>query len=229
MDESEQTANEGASNGPLNFLTPRETARAVKARGSRRIVSRLRVLLPIMSVLALLGLILWPMINPDHLVSKVLKNAPDLVIKDLNFTDYDSKKEPYSISAAEATRPSGDQNVYDLKLPQGEITLQQGAWIAVKSEFGRYDKDHNQLWLGGNVQIFHDKGYEFTTDELQADLIDHTAWGEKPVLIQGDFGEIRGTGFRLLDSGNIFVVKGPAKALLNLRQSQASDKPTAAK
>src|SRR5262249_24537961 len=151
------------------------------------------------------------------IVSKALKNIPNIVIENLNFTDVESQKQPYSISAARATRPSGEANIFDLEKPQGEITLKEGAWIAVNSQYGRYDRDNNHLWLGGDVQIYHDKGYQFTTDELQANLNDRSAWGEKPVLIQGGFGEIRGIGFQLQDSGHIIVVKGPAKALLNLQ------------
>ena len=210
---------------PLSFLHPRETLRAVKARGARRFVGRLRILLPIISILAIGGLIIWPEINPDKLVSKVIQNAPDLVIENLNFKDTDTKHQPYSVSAAKATRPSGIQNIFDLQKPQAEITLQEGSWVAAKSDYGRFDKDKNHLWLGGNVEIFHDKGLQFTTDELQADLNERNAWGEKPVLIQGDFGEIRGVGFRLLDSGNVIVVKGPAKARLNLPGGNTSDKP----
>jgi lipopolysaccharide export system protein LptC len=215
--------------GPLSFLRPRETKRAKKARGTRRIINRLRVILPVASVLVLLGLSLWPMLNPDKILSKALKKVPDIMIENLNYVGADSKNQPYSISAARAIRPAGSQDIYDLEKPQAEITLEGGAWLSGKSLFGRYDKDKNHLWLGGDVQIFHDKGFEFTTDELQADLNDRMAWGEKLVLIQGGFGEIRGKGFRLLDSGNVMVVGGPAKALLNLHGGQASDKPAGAK
>jgi len=211
--------------GPLGFLAPRETARAAKARGQRRYIGRLRILLPIVSACALLGLVVWPMINPEKILSKALKQVPDLVIENLNYTGADSKNQPFSLTAAKATRPKGTGNIFDLEHPQGEITLEEGAWVAARSLYGRLDKDKNLLWLGGNVQIFHDKGYQFTTDEMRADLNERTAWGEKPVLIQGDFGEIRGTGFRLLDSGNVVVIKGAAKAILNLHVQKPSDKP----
>jgi lipopolysaccharide export system protein LptC len=226
MDEPQPPADAEKTTGPLSFLKPRETARATKARGSRRVIGRLRIILPVASLLVLLGLVIWPMVNPDKILSHVLQNVPDLVIEHLNYTGSDSKNQPYSISAAKATRPSGGKNLYDLEKPQAEITLQDGAWISGRSLFGRFDKDTNHLWLGGDVQIFHDKGFQFTTDEIQVDLNDRYAWGEKAVLIQGGFGEIRGVGFRLLDGGNVVVVKGPAKALLNLHGSEASDKPT---
>lgn len=213
----------------LGFLSPRDSLRAAKARGARKFISRLLIILPLTSILVLGGLFVWPLLNSNKIMTKVLEKVPDIVIENLNFTDRDSKNQPYSISASRATRPSGSQNIFDLEKPQGEITLLEGAWVAVKSLYGRFDKDKNLLWLGGNVQIFYDKGMQFTTDELQANLNERNAWGEKPVLIQGGFGEIRGKGFRLLDSGNVIVVKGPATALLNLQGGKASDKPARSK
>lgn len=213
----------------LSFIQPRETMRVVRARSSRysRFVGFLRLALPVMALLVLGAMFLWPVIKKNDVAAIVLKNAPDLVIQNLHFTGLDSKNQPYSMTAIKATRPAGMQNIYDLDRPEGEITLASGAWIDGKAQYGRYDQDKRNLWLGGNVQLFHDKGYQFTTDEASVDLNDNNAWGEKPVLIQGNFGEIRGNGFRLLDSGSIMVVKGPAHATLSLRAGAASDKPKA--
>jgi hypothetical protein len=62
-----------------------------------------------------------------------------------------------------------------------------------------------------------------TTDEAQVNLNTDDAWGDKPVLIQGGFGTIRGVGFRFLDSGHTVVVEGPATAVLSLHGAGASD------
>jgi lipopolysaccharide export system protein LptC len=211
--------------GPLNFLRPRETERLKKARGPRRVVGGLRLVLPLTSLLVLFVLVLWPAIDPNKITRAILKNAPDLVIDNLHFNGLDSKNQPYSIGAAKATRPAGVQNIFDLEKPEGEITLDTGAWISGKAQYGRFDHDKHKLWLGGDVQLFHDKGYQFTSDEAQIDLNENYAWGEKPVLIQGDFGEIRGQGFRLLDNGHTMIITGPASALLNLHSGGGSDKP----
>lgn len=213
--------------GPLEFLQPRETRRILKARGPRHISNLMRRGLPIAAGLLLAALIAWPMLNPNKVAKAVLNNIPDLVIQNLHFTGLDSKSQPYSISAATATRPQGSQNIYDLDKPKGEITLQNGSWIAGQALRGRYDQETRKLWLGGDVQLFHDKGFQFTTDDAQVDIDGNFAWGEKPVFIQGDFGEIRGQGFRLLDNGNVMVVKGPAKAVLSLHGGNSSDKPAA--
>jgi lipopolysaccharide export system protein LptC len=215
---------------PLSFISPRTTRRAERARDFRttRLIGRLRFFLPATGAMLLIVLVAWPWIDPNKIRSMVVKNIPDLVIEHLHFTGLDSKNQPYSMIAARATRPGGLQNIYDLDKPEGEITLTSGSWVAGKALYGRYDQSKRQLWLGGDVQLFHDKGYQFTTDEAQVDIDDDNAWGEKPVLIQGDFGEIRGKGFRVLDSGKVVVVKGPAKAIINLRPAAASDTPAGA-
>jgi lipopolysaccharide export system protein LptC len=187
---------------PLSFIQPRETLRVIKARSERRLVEKLRIGLPLTAVIVLAALFIWPAVRKTDIKHAVMKNIPDLVIQNLHFTGTDTKNEPYSLMATKATRAAGLINIYDLD---------------------------QQLWLGGDVQLFHDKGYQFTTDEAQVSLGDNDAWGEKPVLIQGDFGQIRGQGFRMLDSGTVMVIKGPATASLRLRPSPASDKPTATK
>ena len=212
---------------PLSFIQPRETRRVVRARNNRHTtaVGWLRIGLPVLAGVLLVSLILWPMIRPVKIKSAIMKNIPDLVIDNLHFTGLDSKNEPYSMTALKATRPSGEQNIYDLEKPEAEITLANGAWVDGKAHYGRYDQDARKLWLGGDVELFHDKGYHFVSEETQVNLNENYAWGEKPVLIQGDFGIIRGTGFRLLDSGHIMIVTGPATAVLNLRSDPSSDKP----
>jgi lipopolysaccharide export system protein LptC len=209
---------------PLGFLQPRETKRLIAARGPRRFITWLRVVLPLVAFVVMIVLILWPAFDKEKITAAALKSVPDFVIKDLHFSGLDSKNQPYTVLAIKATRPGGVQNIYDLDKPQAEMTLTSGAWIAGKALYGRLDNDKRQLWLGGDVQLFHDKGMQFTTDEMQVDIDGDYAWGVKPVLIQGDFGEIRGKGFRLINSGTVMVVDGPATATLSLHGSGASDK-----
>lgn len=189
-----------------------------------RFVTSLRMWLPLLAVVLLLLLFAWPYVAPGFRLENIAKNIPDLVIENLHYTGVNSKNEPYAVSAAQATRPSQLQNVYDLVKPEGEITLDSGAWMDGKADVGRYDETSKQLWLGGNVRLFHNEGYQMMTEEAQINLTNNEAWGDKTVTIQGDFGIIRGVGFRYLDSGRAIIVRGPAKALLNLHKSSHSGK-----
>ncbi|MFY9288349.1 MAG: LPS export ABC transporter periplasmic protein LptC [Alphaproteobacteria bacterium] len=207
----------------LSFIQPRDTLRTIKARNPRPIANFLRVALPTVVVVVILSLILWPRIKPNTIKTMVMKNIPDLVIDNLNYTGLTTKDEPYSLSAVKATRPGGAQNVFDLDQPQAEVTLASGAWLAAKAKTGHYDQDTRKLLLRDDVELFHDKGYQFTSNEAHVDLKQNTAWGEKPVMIQGSFGEVSGQGFQLLDSGSVMIIRGPAKAVLSLHSEDASD------
>lgn len=220
-----ETTHNETPKGSLSFLRPQQTDRIRKARGPRTMMRVVRLMLPIVAIVIVVYLAGWARLHPNTVETAVMKNIPDLVIDNLNYSGRDSKNQPYSLTAEKATRPSGVSNIYDLDKPRGELTLQNGAWVSGQAEYGRFDQTKRQLWLGGNVELFHDKGMQFTTDEAQVAIDDRYAWGEKPVLLQGGFGTITGQGFRLLDAGNVMIVKGPAHAVLNLHSGGGSDKP----
>jgi len=220
-DLNDQTATPVAD--PLSFIRPR--LKRPLGEGHSRLVKALRSILPLAAFMVLVALVVWPMIANKKIQAIAVSNIPDLVIKNLRLTGLDNKNEPYSLSALKTTRPGGLKNIYDLDQPQGDITLANGAWVAGQAHYGRYDQDTRKLWLGGDVQLFQDKGNQFTTDEAEINLNTNDAWGDKPVLIQGDFGTIRGNGFRMMDSGNVMVVTGPASATLDLHPANSSDKP----
>lgn len=221
-----ESENQESEEGEFIALRPRETEKAAaSAKHYSKRVGWLRIGLPVVAALVLATLVIWPRIHAGKIKALTESSIPNVTIQNLRFTGVDTKKEPYSLSAAKATRPGGWKNVYDLEKPEGESTLAGGAWVAGKADYGRYDQDAHKLWLGGNVQLFHDQGYQFTSDEAQVNLDSNDAWGEKPILIQGNFGIIRGQGFRLIEGGKVIVVKGPASAALDFGAQSASDKP----
>ncbi len=208
----------------LDFIRPRITDRIERARDQRAISfsRRLRIWLPLLALGIIVCLFLWPVVLPNFRLSDVAKTIPDLVVDNLHFSGTSEKNEPFTLFAAQATRPSALQGIYELTKPKGDIVLNDGAWIDGRADSGRFDDVRKKLWLNGNVQIFHNKGYQVTTDEALIDLQTRDAWGDKDVLIQGNFGTIRGKGFRLLDSARSIIVTGPAKAVLSLRRSNVS-------
>lgn len=220
------TQNQREQTDHTAFGRPRDTRRAMEQSAAySRTVGLLRWILPLLVLLVLLVLIVWPMLRTQDIAATVTEAIPNLVVENLNLTGLDANNQPYSLTAARALQAADARNLIDLEKPKGDITLNSGAWLAGRADYGRFDQEHKRLWLGGNVQLFHDGGYQFTTNEAQADLGENLAWGDQPVLIQGAFGEIRGQGFRMLDKGKVMVIKGPARATLYLQRPAPSDKP----
>lgn len=212
--------------GRLDFIRPRMTKRIRHARRGRffNVMRRLRVWLPLLAVGILVLLFLWPTLLPNFRMEDIAKNIPDLVVDNLNYTGIDSKNQPYSIIAAQATKPSGLDGIYVLTKPEGEITLKNGVWIDAKADSGRYDKTKERLHLTGNVRIFHNQGYQLTTPEIHINLKNSDAWGDKGIVLQGLIGTIEGKGFRFSESGSVIVISGPAKANLRLQNRPVSGK-----
>ncbi len=204
----------------LDFIRPRLTRRIKKARVGRlaRFMGKLRIGLPIGAGVLILALLIWPFGLPTFTPRNLLDTMPDLVINNLHYTGTDSKNEPFSLQAARATRPAGLHGVYDLIQPEGEITLQNNSWIDSRAETGRFDEGSKQLALGGHVHLFRDDGLQIITEEAQIKLDTQEAWGNKPILIRGEFGSLQGQGFRFLNGGQGVSILGPAKAILTERQ-----------
>ncbi|MDD3288836.1 MAG: LPS export ABC transporter periplasmic protein LptC [Alphaproteobacteria bacterium] len=205
------------------FIRMRDTSRAIADTGSySQLIGKLRWILPVVVLGVFAVLFIWPMVRSHSLTSVVSKAIPNLVIENLRLTGRSAGDEPYMLMAKKALQVPLSKSVMDLDKPEGDITLSGGAWMAGKADYGRYDQNNKLLWLGGGVQFFHDNGYQFNTSEANFDINRNNAWGSQPVLIQGNFGEITGDGFRMLDGGKVVVITGHAKALLNLQPSSSS-------
>lgn len=204
----------------LGHLRPRDT-RDVRNRSAAytRMVGFLRWFLPLMVVLTLVGLSVFPMLSSQDIAALAVQHVPNLMVEHLHLTGRDERNQAYSLTAARAlqAKDAPNANTVDLVRPEAEITLDGGNWIAGQAAQGRFDQTDKTLWLGGKVEFFHDKGYRIISDEMRVDMEKKAAWSEKPVLIQGSFGEIRGQGFRLLNAGEVFVVTGHATAKLDLQ------------
>lgn len=205
------------------FIRMRDTSRVASSISLHtRVVGLLKWILPAFVVVVLATLFIWPIVRSHNFGEIVAKAIPNLVVDNLRVTGATTKDELYTITAKRALQVPSLKGAVDLESPEGTITLSDGYGLAGKADKGRYDQNQRTLWLGGGVEISYGRGYRFTTEGAQFDLNQSTASGEQPVVIQGDFGEVSGEGFRVLDGGKVVVVTGRSKARLNLHTSGPS-------
>jgi lipopolysaccharide export system protein LptC len=177
--------------------------------GYSHFVKFLKVVLPLLAF-GIIGLLAaWPRIQGGD-QSENRRDTGELEMMRALYVGTDTQNRPFSLTADRAVQSTSEPGVLDLVRPQGELTLQDGTWIAVKADRGRYNDKTGKLLLLGNANLFHDKGYEFKSDEAHIDVKAGNAWGDLPVTGQGPFGEIFSRGFRLFDSGATIVFNGPA-------------------
>jgi lipopolysaccharide export system protein LptC len=189
--------------------TPRELDEA-----HSRFVSRAKIALPTVAVAVLLIVVAWPMLERRNQPFIAPPDAGQLEMSDARYRGEDEKSRPFEVRAERATRSNSQSKLVDLVKPEAEMVLDGGSWITISAETGRYDRQSGQLTLQGRVTLYHDQGYEFTTDTAEIDTAAGTAWGNTRVTGQGPFGDVDAAGFRLANEGKTIVFTGRARLVL---------------
>ena len=110
--------------------------------------------------------------------------------------------------------PSGEtadkETVVNLQKLVADMTMGDGAWVAVTADNGIYHRDAGTVDLSGNVTLFHDTGLSFETDAATVDLKNDRARGDQPVEGQNPNGQLASQGFEVRDRGQTIVFTGRA-------------------
>ena len=184
-------------------------------------VGLMKVVLPALAVALILLIIIWPQLNFDKSRFRVrvsdisLEQADSLAMLNARFEGVDENNQPFSLTADEATQTARREGLIHLELPQGDITLEDGTWLAMNAREGVYSRDAQLLDLTGAVTLFHDRGFELRTEAAQVDLKAGSAEGFETVEGQGPFGTLISEGFQVLDRGERIIFTGKSRAVLD--------------
>lgn len=196
--------------------------RKVKIPGKyyTKLVQSLRLILPLIAI-SIIGLLMaWPSVKDTMEPIKQETVLPQTIQKNelINprFQSEDSKKQPFTITAARAVQSAHDSEVVILEKPMADITLNNGTWIAAEAERGAYRQEVERLLLEGHVKLFHDQGYQLETEKLMVNMKTREAWSDVFVHGQGPAGTLSAQGGLLANEGSgILIFQGPVKLVLN--------------
>ena len=183
-------------------------------------VGCMKVVLPAIAAALILLIVVWPQLDGDDSRFRISVSdlsaglAENLTMLNARFDGMDEKNQPFSVTADQATQTPERANVIELAFPKADITLASGAWLALEAQEGLFDREAKVLELNGGVFLFHDKGYELTTESARVDLETNVAEGFDSVSGQGPFGSVRSQGFRVLDRGAQVNFLGKSKMVL---------------
>lgn len=185
-----------------------------------RFVSLMKIVLPATAV-GLASLVLfWPQLNPlDNRfrlkpVQVSIDDLENLRMVSPRFVGTDARNQPFAITADQATQEAGGSDVTALANPKGDLTLNNGSWIALAALEGQYHKETRILDLWDEVNVFHDAGYEIKTRRAKADLGAGDVFGDDPVEGQGPDSQLRGQGFRIYEKGARIAITGKSRLVL---------------
>jgi len=202
--------------------TPSRSVRppAPQDLGRRRLIALGKLLVPAAAALVVVALVVLPALRSDPVGDAVQQRerraAADLTAAMISprFEGRDGRGRPFAVTASTADFASDDQRFVRLELPEGDLLLSDGSWVAITAARGIYDREDRLMQLAGQVNLFHDQGFELVTESAWLDLPAGRAEGGDPVTGQGPIGHIESQGFRIEERGARVIFTGESRLLL---------------
>jgi lipopolysaccharide export system protein LptC len=174
-------------------------------------------LLPVVALVLLSLVALWPEINHDQTRRLAVGlrgvEAQSGQLTEPRYHGVDDHDRPYALTATTARQVSPDR--IDLTNPKGDITLENGNWLMIQSRQGVFMTRDNQLDLSGDVVLYRDDGLTMTTSAATVDLKVGAASSAELVHAEGPFGSLDAQGFSVTDRGTVMHFAGPGRLVLN--------------
>jgi lipopolysaccharide export system protein LptC len=195
----------------------RRTIKRMARRG--RAVRFAKYALPVVGLLLLSSIALWPEINHQiergratwHRLGMLADTGGE--IKAPVYRGFDNQNQPYLVSAETAKHTGVDR--YDLTAPRGDLTMHNGTWLQIRSKKGVYIQHADQLDLSVDVTLYRADGTLLQTAAATMDMHKGVATSSLYTHAEGPFGTLDAEGFTLVDKGGIVQFHGPAKLVLN--------------
>ncbi|RPF98240.1 MAG: hypothetical protein EVA87_06505 [Rhodospirillaceae bacterium] len=183
-----------------------------------RFVTLMKYALPVVAGSVLLLVVVWPEFKPKP--ERFAVGISDLKVNveggqrvvNARFTGVDSENRPFSVTADAVVQDAKDG--VKLTQPKADVTLAGNSWVAIAAPQGTLWRKQEVLNLVGGVDLFHDDGYEFQTEEARIDLRSGAASGDTQVKGQGPFGTVNAEGFRIVDSGDRIIFNGKSRLVI---------------
>ena len=209
---------------------PRWRQRYSNDRYSRR-VAVLKRLLPMVGLMLLVLVAVWPRLGP--LLESVrlslpiidLRDARELRMLNPRYAGVDRFNRPFVVTAAIGRQVPNRDDLMSLERPRAEMIMRRGASVVVTAATAVYQSQAQLLDLFDDVNLIHENGTRFVTKTAHVDVAHDTAEGHDPVTGRGPSGDIDAEGFRILDKGDTVVFTG--KSDLLLKGSKPSAQPAA--
>jgi len=184
-----------------------------------RFVGIAKFCLPIIATALIVVIVVWPELSEQSRftlkASRIDRSeAENLHMLNARFTGVDISRRPFAVTAESADQTDAISPDIALNAPKADILLSNGTWVALTATIGNFNRERQLLELTGNVNLFHDRGYEFRTKSAVFDLTAGDAIGTEPVEGQGPFGHLRAEGFRIFNKGERVEFTGKSQLII---------------
>lgn len=177
-----------------------------KAQKHSRTVRRLRIVLPIVAVIAIGALWATARVIPGDLASLVAMSGIDIksnsvVMQHPHISGFEGTRRAYEVRADSATQNLDDPKVVTFHQISGRFGLDQAGEATVNATTGIYDGNNNTLLLKDGARMQTTNGYSGTLAEAEIDLGKGTLVSNMPVSFSSADGNIHANAVTVTDRG----------------------------
>ena len=185
-----------------------------------RVVSAMKYILPGLAMALLVVVVAWSEFDNDNnrfqapeAVGPIGTSRPQVI--NARVVSVDSRLRPYQITAdSSALKKIEGREFYFLEHPKADFVLEDGSWVVLTANDGEYEEKSKNLFLVGNVSVYHEKGHELKTLKAMINLDERSALGDESVIGKGPLGSLSSEGFRIYEGGSRVIFTGKSKMIV---------------
>lgn len=203
----------------------RATQLTVADRLYSGLIKKLRWALPILALLIVALLLIWPKIENELTLRRFAAPKIDQAVierataenrlENAKFSSVDAKGRPFTINSKTAVQDNINPDIIHLESPAGIIRQANGENIKATAERGTYRQKDQILDLESAVVVAQSDGTVMETAVMTVNLSTNDIYTDTPVTIDGPQGRIEAKGMDIRNDGLTTVFKGPAKLVIN--------------
>ncbi len=137
------------------------------------------------------------------------KDASQPVMSNPEYRSTDASGREFKVNGLRAKQLS--QTRVLLEKVEAQMVTENGGWRSLTAEEADYDQEAKTIALVGDVTLFDDQGYSFTTASATIDTDTSRVVGNEKIVGAGPLGNLLASGFEIIDSGQHIIFTGGAE------------------
>ena len=131
-----------------------------------------------------------------------------------NITDKNNQVHHFTAQSIDETSPGS--KLVKLTNPEGTMPAENQQWINIKSPYGYFNQNTNDLRLEEGVEMFYSEGMNLNLKDINFNFDTQYAHSNSPVSGQGIFGAIQAEGFEYYKKDALLIFTG--KSNITIRE-----------
>lgn len=210
---------QGSVGNDLDFiLHERHEAEFEKAVRHTNKVKLLKIALPIVGVLVILGisgaLVINSMLDSGDSIDSISVSDGKLVMENPQLNGFDDSQRPYNLTATKAVQDADNPMLVELQEISASLPVDDLISASINAGQGFYNADEKTLALGKEVHVVTNNGMSLTLQDADVDIGAGTLTTNNAILATSPQADISARSLIVHESGAHLIFEGGVRMTL---------------